>query len=328
MSFDKLFISGTPSNKVTSNHNRMCDYIELKCLTSQDRIVSKDDVIAWFNEESENDGAENHAELSDKKTAKVESYFEQISFRAKEVGDNYPFAYDDDCLIANDIYSLEQLQYIVLLLSSNLTVFDKSSAQLLTAYFEEYCLPYFCCLVPAKAYSYVFGTSRSDGEFKGNLRSRIERLAEILNAQTTKSFDNDPKYDVPAGDGGLDLISILKIDEATHLPVALGQCTCSYDKWEIKQIEISQERWRSRIDPLAPISQFMFVPFFCRDAGGTFENPTMITTCLIDRMRILKLLEMEESLIDDIDYNQQLDLIESCCSTEFRTQIQQGLQTT
>lgn len=328
MSFDKSFFNRSLLDKVISNHNRMCDYIELQCLISQDKIISKDDVIAWFNEECEDDGTEMHADLSDRRTAKIESYFEQISFRSKATGDYYPFTYDNECLIVSDVYSLEQLQYIVLLLSSNFSAFDKSSAQLIATYFEDYCLHYFSCLVPANATNYIFGTSRSGGEFTGNLRSRIEKLAKHLNAQTTKTFDNDPKYDVSAGDGGLDLISILKIDEATHLPVALGQCTCSYDKWEGKQMEISQERWGRRLDPLAPISQFVFVPFFCRDAGGKFEKPTMITTCLIDRLRFMKLLKMNESLIDDIDYKQQLELIESCCNSELRDQIQQGLQIT
>ena len=138
--------------------------------------------------------------------------------------------------------------------------------------------------------------------FSGNLRSRIEKLAGILGAQTTKTMDSDEKYDrIKAGDAGLDIVSFLKLDEASHIPVALAQCTCSYDEWINKQGSINSDTWRARIDPIAPFWRYMYVPFFCHNASGKFEQPTEIHTCLIDRQRIINLLDLHPELFEQLE---------------------------
>ncbi|NSD31838.1 hypothetical protein [Coprococcus comes] len=138
--------------------------------------------------------------------------------------------------------------------------------------------------------------------FHGNLRSRIEQLAEFLGAQTTKTMDADKRYDrIKAGDAGLDIVSFLKLDEASHIPVALAQCTCSYDEWINKQESINSDTWRTRIDPIAPFWRYMYVPFYCHNASGKFEQLTDIHTCLIDRQRILCLLDLHHELFEQLE---------------------------
>ena len=138
--------------------------------------------------------------------------------------------------------------------------------------------------LPVDARTELFGTTRDTNLFHGNLRSRIEQLAEFLGAQTTKTMDADKRYDrIKAGDAGLDIVSFLKLDEASHIPVALAQCTCSYDEWINKQESINSDTWRTRIDPIAPFWRYMYVPFYCHNASGKFEQLTDIHTCLIDR---------------------------------------------
>ena len=76
-------------------------------------------------------------------------------------------------------------------------------------------------------------------------------------------MDADKRYDrIKAGDAGLDIVSFLKLDEASHIPVALAQCTCSYDEWINKQESINSDTWRTRIDPIAPFWRYMYVPFY------------------------------------------------------------------
>ena len=72
---------------------------------------------------------------------------------------------------------------------------------------------------------------------------------------------------------------------------------------------------------MPPYTEYMFVPFFCRNAAGKFEHPTTITTCLIDRLRLIKLLELHEDIFDNIDNEYQIELIEACCGDEFKQKI-------
>lgn len=285
--------------------NRWADYIEFRCLYLDDHLLSQDDVLDLWGDENPEEllrGEKGHPEKYDEWITAIENYYEMIQYRRTVHPDYYPFEVEDgQCISLKEALTEKHLHYIFLLLCSNICFMDKASMQKITHIFEKYCRPVMKCLVPVDAQTELFGTTRDTSMFSGNLRSRIEKLASCLGAQTTKTMDADLKYDwIKAGDAGLDIVSFVKLDSASHIPVALGQCTCSYDKWIEKQESINRDTWRARIDPLAPFWRFMFVPFFCRDASGKFEQPTQIHTCLIDRQRILTLLDLHEELFTEL----------------------------
>ena len=286
--------------------NRWADYIEFCCLYMDDHFISQDDVLDLFCDEDPEElkrGETEHSAKYDSLIAVIKNYYEIIQYRNCVHREYYPFEIEDGQSISlKKTLTEKHLHYIFLLLCSNICFMDKTSMQKITHAFEKYCQPLMKRLVPADARTELFGTTRDVSIFGGNLRSRIEQLAACLGAQTTKTMDADPKYDrIKAGDAGLDIVSFLKLDEASHIPVALGQCTCSYDKWIEKQESINWDTWRARIDPLAPFWRFMYVPFFCRTASGMFEQPSEIHTCLIDRQRILALLDSHKELFRETD---------------------------
>jgi len=297
--------------------NRWCDYVELKCLYGVDKLITKDDLLNLLTTEEDDSGQENHSSNFDKLSTQVDLVFEQIDYRSKVISGFYPFVYDDGCLSVKEKFDENITQYILLLVCSSIVFMDKSSSTKITKYFEEYCINIFRYLVSQDSEVHIFGTSREEDLFKGNLRSRINILADCFGAETTKVFDNDPQFDVPGGDEGIDLVAFNKIDGATHIPVALGQCTCSYSKWEIKQEEINQDAWVQKIMPIAPFGKYMFVSFFCRNASGKFENPTTITTCLIDRLRILKIIEKHREVFNSIDVAEEWKIISEYCGDKF-----------
>lgn len=45
----------------------------------------------------------------------------------------------------------------------------------------------------------------------------------------------------------------------------------------------------------------MYVPFYCHNASGKFEQLTDIHTCLIDRQRILCLLDLHHELFEQLE---------------------------
>lgn len=301
--------------------NRWCDYIELRCIISLDCLVSKDEIIDILSSDMDEKGGEDYSKQFDRIVYQVELMFEQIAYRYNTFPVFYPFKYDGECLYIKSTLDVYNLQYLVLLICSSIAFLDNSSRLKVTEYFEEYCLKVFRHLVASDSEIYLFGTSRKGNMFTGTLRKRIEKLAKCFGANTTKTFDNDTRLDVPAGDAGLDLVAYNKLDNSTHIPIALGQCTCSYTKWEIKQEDINREKWKQKIEPLPPFQEYMFVSFFCRDAGGKFEKPTTITTCLIDRQRILKVLDLHKQEIGDNDCTVQMELLEECCGKEFKAKI-------
>lgn len=293
-----------------NNINRWADYIELLCLYGTDHLVSKDDVLNVYfdgNSEELQRGETEHSAKYDKLVSTIGNYYEIIKYRNKTHEQYYPFNMEDNqCISLKSNLNGNHMQYIFLLLCSSICFMDSSSMQKLTHSFERYCQPIMEILVPKDAKTQLFGTSRENGQFSGTLRKRIEQLANYLGAQTTKALDKEEKYDrAKAGDAGLDIVSYLKLDDASHGPLALGQCTCSYDDWKDKQTSIDYDTWRARIAPLPPYCRYMYVPFFCRNASGKFENPTDIHSCLIDRQRILNILALHTELFNK---TKQLDI--------------------
>ena len=280
--------------------NRWADYVEFMCLYSKDHIYSKDDLIdilAEGNSDELKKGEEDHPLEFDRLSKAVESFFDMIRYRKQVDPEFYPFEIDGDCIILLSELSLKQLHYIFLLSRSSIYFVDRLALHKMTGLFEKYCQPIMHILMPVGAQTELFGTSRENAVFNGSLKNRITQLASFLGAQTTKTLDSAEKYDrIHAGDGGLDIVSFLKLDGASHIPFAFGQCTCSYDDWIFKQTTLDTQSWHSKIDPLAPYWKFMYVPFYCHDALGRFEDPTEIHTCLIDRQRILIILNTHQEL--------------------------------
>lgn len=174
--------------------NRWADYIEFRCLYTDDHLLSKDDVLDFFSDEDSEGlqrGETEHSSKYDKLSAVIGNYYEIIKYRKFTHPDYYPF------------------------------------------YIEE-----------------------------------------------------------------------------SHIPLALGQCTCSYDEWINKQESINRDTWRARIGPLAPFWRYMYVPFFCHNASGKFEQSTEIHTCLIDRQRILNLLDSHNELFCETDSLKIKELIQ------------------
>ncbi|MGC5776649.1 hypothetical protein [Paenibacillus pabuli] len=272
--------------------NRWADYIELSCIKN-DKIISIHDIMDHYTDEEPEEvdrGTSGHSSKFDKIYSDFEVCFELIRFRTQTLGKNYPFILVDNSTIQlKQNLSKYNLFYIFLLLSSNLSFFDKSIGYKLTHAFEDISSHILEQLSSPYSITHVFGTSRSDfSNYSGNLRTRITTLAKDLSGVTTKIFDSDKMYDVPAGDGGLDLVSYFPIDNMPFIPISFGQCACSYDEWQDKQNSIKSDKWFTRIHNLAPYLQFSFLPFYVRRANGEFENTTVINTCVIDRHRIFK----------------------------------------
>lgn len=284
-----------PNNWNRSSTNRWCDLIELHCLYSDDHFYSSADAleIVFFKTEELDEAEEAvvHAEVSDNRSLCVEDIFENLRMRKNALGELYPFKVERNTIeTQNDNVMNEKPLYIFLLLCSNLCFVDRENVDKLTREFEK-CSYYAMKSLVSNIYQIdIFGTSRTNSLFVGNVRERIRKLAELLNTRTTTTFDGDKRFDAPSGDAGIDIVAFAPIDSEAFLPLIMAQCACSYDKWKSKQYEINEDKWNKVFDNLAPYIKMMFVPFLWRENNGEFLNKTEITTCLIDRLRLIQLL--------------------------------------
>ncbi|MFP7442935.1 hypothetical protein SFC50_04460 [Bacillus infantis] len=277
--------------------NRWADFIELSCLKNKDYYFSIDDMLDHYSDEEPEEmdrGSRDHSSKYDKIRLEIENYFLIIAYREKTLGKHYPFEIDEtgSAITLKKHLKKYNIYYLFLLFASNLSFFDKPTIHELTHAFEDISCDILKLISPSLAVTRVFGTSRNENErvfYKGNLRSRITTLAANLNTNTSDAFNDDPKYDKPGGDAGLDLVSFIPIDDMPFIPVSFAQCSCSQDEWENKQFSIKRDIWDRRISNIAPYLEFLFVPFYYRRVNGEFENKTTIYTSLIDRHRIFKI---------------------------------------
>lgn len=288
-------IETKPSSWRKKDYNRWTDFIELICIKND--IVTVDEIVAmWSGADFSNEsmrGESDHSKEYDKLYLEVQDYFKILKSREKFVAEFYPFFVTDDGYIQiKSNLNEKNKQYLYLLLSSSIALMDDVTAKKFTTSFEIFSRIVMKQMFPVDANVELFGTSRGTGVFEGTLRSRIEKLAECLGVLTTKRFDNNPDFDgIHGGDGGLDIVAFQEIDNAGPVPFAFAQCTCSYDKWGEKQLSVGEMRWKAYLDFSVNYQQYMFIPFSCHDPLDKFYNETGIYTIVIDRIRLLRLIQ-------------------------------------
>ncbi len=293
MILDKSIFDTKPKWSDDEN-NRWADYIELSCM--ENKIITPADLGDLMRDDDldnyQERGGLDHSENADIQEEHIKDYFRILQYRKKLCEDYYPFEVDEDYAVKfiDELTDKQQI-YVFLLMCSSISYMNKSAMHFYTLGFEKFCKIIMSQLVPIGSEVKLFGTSRENDLFRGDLRNRIEVLASVLHAYTTKTFDGDPEYDgIPGGDNGLDIISYLPIDEAQVIPFAFGQCTCSYEKWIDKQDSIEMSKWSKIMEPLVPYPTYMFVPFSCHTVGGRLEKASRLKTILIDRIRILRVI--------------------------------------
>ena len=275
--------------------NKWADYLEYMCLGYIDHYVTISDFIDTYTDhrpEEISRGGKEHSQKSDELALRASDCFKMLAVRKGVMGVHYPFIISNESIEMKENLSIENEIYLFLLCASNINYFTRAESYKLTHAFEEFCLPLMRSFFSPLASTEIFGTSRETGTgvYTGNLRTRLHTLATNLSTSTTLSFRRDTRFDVPAGDGGIDLVSYIQLDGHPFIPVALGQCACSYDEWSSKQYSVDYDRWKIRYENIAKFLEIMFVPFFYRLTNGEFEQLTEIRTCLIDRQRIFEII--------------------------------------
>lgn len=295
-----------PNGPVEKELFRWADYVELLCLSNPDGVISDADVYAMIRHgndlqaDTEQETVANlRANPSDKWESRLNDYYRILSYRKEFFGEAYPFELSgSNTLARNDSLTEKQYLYIFLLFASNLS-YHSENQKILTDTFELVSLEAVKKIMPMQSEVHLFGTSRTNSRYTGDVFTRICRLASDLRARVlceATHFSGNT-----AGDGGLDIVGWKPFeDPAPGMPVILSQCACSKDMWKSKQSAIHHTKWDNRLLLTTPFAPVMCVPFSFRKADGLWENSDDIEkTLLIDRDRIINLLDDDYAFFTD-----------------------------
>ena len=296
----------TPPRDITqADLHVWVDYAELCCLVSADRALSLSDlvddisdsddiqVLEWESEDTSPSVA--GGDIETLLTSKAEDIFVHVSHRKSALTEEaYPFFLSDDgrefrC-IANDEFNAKHRFYLFMLLAACSKYVATAKRPTVWAAFEKFSNVVFAEMLPRRAEVRSFGKSISGiPHYTGNIEAKIEALAKDLNAVPGAYVSEFPKHST--GDGGLDHVGWLPTgDTSAGLFIAFGGSACGRD-WAVKQASSGGERWIKNLQLRATPVNICFIPYYERDDRGNWTNTNYIESVLMDRRRILHILD-------------------------------------
>lgn len=299
---NKDTLQSKPSKWKKYDCNIWADFIELICL--RDGVVSDSDILdMWYEGDVNNEyqrGEDKHLDNSIRLQGEIDDYFKLLKYREEHCKSFYPFEITSkNVLQIRENPPQETVVYLYLLFCSSISLMTKQDSDFFSNDFELFCSSAFGSLFPSGAKVELFGPRNKEGKYHGNLAKRIKLLGETIGLDSL--VDNSPKYQsIPGGDSGLDILSYLKIDNAENIPFAFGQITCNYNDWIDKQKTVLKDNWNNKLKYIVQYPAFMLIPFAYHDSLDRFSEPEEITTFLIDRIRFIKLAQLDESMKEQI----------------------------
>ena len=290
-----------PNFSKTLEKNKWADFVELLCLESPDKEYSLNDIITLYSQEELSgisNGDEDHSEKVDKLRAQFAEIFFYIFSRMDYINDYYPFKKIDEDTIKLDVLDEKKMLYMFLLFSSNTSyITDNTIPPYFTKAFERISIDIMKMIYP-NFINEIFGTSVKKGEFfyGGSLIDKLLKLAQCFNTSLQEKAKVNPRFLFPSGDAGIDLISYFKPDmekcNTYMIPLCVGQCSCSYEKWNEKQYLIMKRSLDNLFIDLSDYNEYMFLPFPLRGINGKWasEEAVKIQTIIIDRIRFLNII--------------------------------------
>ena len=243
------------------------------------------------------------AEADDSISLRIDDLFAHLLYRQVVFGEFYPFELNTsgNNLIKKEEVTGEQKLYLFLLLASSFRYLEGSDRNTLATDFELLCREALKAYLPDKAEVHVFGTSAKNTtlpRYTGTLWDKINRLAaDLYEGVKVKETSVSPNN---TGDEGLDLVAWIPIgDEREGMLIVFGQCACT-DKWVSKQNSSGAVEWRQKMSFKVEPSNFVFIPFFFRRTDGSWHEAHKISSILIDRLRLIRLLKEKFSFLESL----------------------------
>jgi hypothetical protein len=309
--FDTLKV--TVINEPKYQHHLYADYTELVCLLSNG-FVSTSDIIDRLTdngmkfplEKEKLDGEIGlvESEIDDNKEGWINVIFDVLAERESLYRESYPFEISSNKIKLKDEIDSTNEFYIFLLISSSLMFFGKLQ-NVITTEFEILSEKVLSKYLPERAIIKPFGNNT---EFKGNARSKIKQLADLLFIETD-DYEINQISEHNSKEEGLDLIGWIPFsDSNSNALIILVQCGCGKD-WDSKRFETSRYENFFRFYRQPPIHS-LFIPYALSNKDGKFYQSKDIVspTLVFERYRML-----EYAKLFDFDNNfLSKQIVEKC----------------
>lgn len=280
------------------------DYVELLCLCSKNRLVSRGNLQAQVQEAQDvqvdadiadhvddiNGPNDESAVLDDKVSAR----WDDIVLRLKARKVSYPgWPFELDGAVLRSVYDEQRADhrlYVALLIASSLRLCVATRSNEITTAFEEISYHWLSRSLPQFWKVRPFGAHAAlPDAYVGNLREKFELLAADINAKL--QMDPDEYDPANTGDGGLDLVAWQEVgDQRGNIPVIFGQCACSPTDWEHKQLDVTPAATEAHIAPQHPGAAYCFVPHDLSRGDGKWQRAVhRKRVVIVDRLRLLHL---------------------------------------
>lgn len=270
------------------------------------------EIISYFNEQevsrghvetflSENsgDGLRADLRLQNLDSAETNERFQELSeevfrhlgYREKAFGIYYPFTVEGDILVPTCEITPRKKSYAALLAFSRLKMFAPAARTSFAADFEVFCRE--AALGFTGTWKVVhFGKGGCDRKTFGNkLKDALLKLAEVLR-ETPMAIEIGKIPDNDVGDAGLDLIIYKEwTDDAPAVPAYFAQCAAQQKTWPTKKFEANPLNLEKYFHFFHRPGTILFIPLCFRGVDGNWINSDGHQTILVDRQRLLNLIE-------------------------------------
>ena len=275
----------------------VADLCEIICYF-EERDVSRADVEVFLSEYG-GEGLLSELELSDLDSAETNESFQALSdevfrhliYRKKAFGLYYPFALDKEVLVPASGVTQHQKVYAALLAFSRLKMFSKAKQNAYATDFEVLCVE--ASEGFAGTWNVIhFGTGGRDRPTFGNkLKDALIKLSDVLK-ETPMTGEIQKLSDQNSGDAGIDIV-IYKdwSDDAPATPAYFAQCAAQQQNWPTKKFEANALNLQKYFHFFHQPGTILFIPLCFRGVDGNWINSDGHTTILVDRKRLIDLVE-------------------------------------
>ena len=241
------------------------------------------------------------AETNEKFQELSEEVFRHIGYREKAFGTYYPFVTEGDVLVPLLEVNQRQKAYATLLAFSRLKMFSATDRSLFAADFEVFCLEAALGFTGTWKVIHFGKGGRHRKAFGTKLKDALKSLADVLKeTPMVKEIEKLSEHDV--GDAGIDIVIYKKwVDHAPAVPAYFAQCAAQQQTWPAKKFESSAWNLERYFHFFHKPGTIMFIPLCFRGVDGDWISSDGHQSILVDRKRLLDLVEARIVGGDDQD---------------------------
>lgn len=264
----------------------------------ENREVSRSDIEGFLNEKGAK-GLLDDLNLENLDSASANAKFQKLSedvfrhltYRVKALANWYPFRIEGDILLPPEDPTDRHKVYAALVAFSRMKMFDQAKMTKFAADFEVLCCEAAVAFAPNWRVLH-FGVGGKDRHLFGNkLKDSLTQLAEQLREDTnSKAIGKISEQNT--GDAGIDIIIFREWgDPAQGVPSYFGQCAAQQTGWPRKKFEASPLNLEKYFSFFHKPGTIMFIPVCYRGLDGQWLDYDGHQTVIVDRNRLLELLE-------------------------------------